>query len=148
MRKQAGFTLVVIAVLGILAATALPRFINVQSNARVAAGQGLAAAVRSAANLARASWVAAGASTSATTVTMDGQAVDVNVTTGTALGYPAATATGIVAALQSYDTTNVAVTYAGDVATFTVQGKTNCKLTYTAATGIVDTSGLTSGNCN
>ena len=55
MKKQAGFTLIelviVIVILGILAVTAAPKFLNLQGDANKAAAEGVAAAVKSGAQL-------------------------------------------------------------------------------------------------
>lgn len=55
MKRNAGFTLIelviVIIVLGILAATAVPKFINLQDDAKEAAMKGAEAALQSAANI-------------------------------------------------------------------------------------------------
>lgn len=55
MKKQAGFTLIelviVIIILGILAVTAAPKFLNLQDDARKSAAQGVQSALQSAANL-------------------------------------------------------------------------------------------------
>ncbi len=51
MKKQSGFTLIelviVIIILGILAVTAAPKFLNLQDDANKAAAEGVAAAVKS-----------------------------------------------------------------------------------------------------
>lgn len=139
MKKVQGFTLIelviVIVILGILSAVALPRFIDVTNQARAASIDGLAGAIRSAAALSKAQYVVNGDNT-ATTVTMDGQAVD--VVTGD--GRPDATATGIQVALQSFD--GFGVTHAAAVSTFQPDngGNATCQLTYTEATGAVVTT--------
>ena len=64
MRRQSGFTLielvVVIVILGILAVTAAPRFINLEGDARLAAVEGVAGAAASAASINFASCAANG----------------------------------------------------------------------------------------
>ena len=134
--RQQGFTLielvVVIVILGILAAIAIPRYASYTREARVAALNGLAGAIRSSVTVVQSRYVATGATTSPVTMA-DGTTVTVG-TAGAVAGVPLSTAGGIDSAVNVGGT----FTYTADAAVGTYDFPTaiaNCNVTYTAATG-------------
>lgn len=98
--KQAGFTLielvVVIVLLGILSATAIPRFVTMRREAIIATMQGLKDSLESASTMAQAKSLVAGTDTQATsTIVVQGATVNL------VYGFPAGTATGISLMLET-----------------------------------------------
>jgi len=151
MRQQSGFTLIelvmVIVILGILAAFALPRFADMTAEARASALEGLAGSLRSASAMAHALQLATNVDPDTGTVTMEGQAVALFG------GYPEAGAAGISAAISdmtgfTQDATSSPAADATGVMVWTNGGTVGtCNVTYSAAT-TPPTITTTTTNCN
>lgn len=129
-RAQQGFTLieliVVIVILGIMAATAIPKFTDLGSDARAAKVKAAAGAMSAAAATYHAQWIAKGSSTGTTSLTMEGTAIS-----GNTAGYPDNTGIVSAAGLSDYYTATAGVVNPDSSHT------TNCGATYTAASGSV-----------
>lgn len=141
MKNQSGFTLIelvmVIVILGILAATALPKFADMSGNARTASVNGMLATVRAASTIVHAQALVSGQSgTTATgTVSLEG-----GITQNTIFSYPED-----VTINNAIDSDGF-IFVAGPPATFTLQA--SCFVAYTdpaAANGLPTIAATTSG---
>lgn len=129
-RKEKGFTLIelvmVIVILGILAAFALPRFADLGGDARRATIEGAEGAIKSAASIVYSACLASNAcdanAATGEDVTLEGQTVEV------AYGYPTEASIIVAADLGTdFDTTSAA----GEIrATGAPSAGANCKVTY------------------
>jgi len=138
-RRQSGFTLIelviVIVVLGILAALAVPRFISLQREARIAVVDSLFTSVRSGANIVFAKSAAAGLAAGATSsVDIDGPSNPGGVI-NTHFGYPRAVQGDLTLLFDNLSTRYSFTgggTTPGNTITMTLDGIATCSVAYSS----------------
>lgn len=134
MKRQAGFTLIelvmVIVILGILSAFALPRFADLGNDARAASLQGAYGSVKSASSIVHAEALVTSTTGATGSVSLEGTPIAL------IFGYPAASAIGAAAQIAD-DFVLTPTAAAGGAAGFVTVSATNaaddatCVFTYT-----------------
>ena len=145
---ERGFTLIelviVIVILAALAAIALPRYINLGTEARIASVNGVAGGIRSAVAVVQARYVANGNNAAVSVTMLDGTVVAVAAVTG----IPTGAAGGLGNALQAGNNLQPVDSYTtayGATTTITpvTGGSATCRVEYVEANGQV--TALTGG---
>ncbi|MFM5086482.1 prepilin-type N-terminal cleavage/methylation domain-containing protein [Aeromonas media] len=141
MKKQAGFTLIelviVIIILGILAVTAAPKFLNLQDDARTSTLKGVEGSLNSAGAMVYSKAVIAGKDTAPSETLDVGNNVSVNIV----YGYPKATQADLEKVLElssgdwSYKASGASSVLIFPAAVSSTTA-TECFVTYTQATSV------------
>ncbi|MCS3456753.1 MSHA pilin protein MshA [Aeromonas sp. BIGb0405] len=134
MKKQAGFTLIelviVIIILGILAVTAAPKFLNLQDDARLAAANGVKASLQSASQLVYSKAAIQGIESTSGAVSIAGETID------TSFGYPVTEDASKTVALDGWSEVS------GSEGTFKPSNEPNSKCAVTYENAITTAGGL------
>jgi MSHA pilin protein MshA len=136
MRNQKGFTMielvVVVTILGVLAAVAIPKMVNATGSAKSATTSNLAATIKNAVSTVRSQYA-----TSGTPVVIDGTTIALK-TGGTTSGYPSVQG---IQDMLDVDAADITVTPTGSTSVefkLVNGGGTSCNVTYSvdATTGV------------
>lgn len=147
MKRQGGFTLielvVVIVILGILAVTAAPRFLNLQDDARSAAAQGLKGAIAGAAGITYGKAAIEGVETQqSASIKINGNDVAL------VFGYPAATSSALQAVVSGLADDWTLVSGAVGVGYGFSANASDCHVAYQAAASSVAEPTIKVTACN